>query len=201
MDTGDKQKYMVVTMSFLLLAFIFISTVAKATTAAKKSPSPSPQVSPSPSPEISPSPSGTPSPTPKPSASPKVSPSPSPSASPKVSPSPSASPILKADLIISDYSFTPSPIKTGSEFTVNIGISNQGNTPAGGFGWTWWSDGSIICQNRIDGLAVKEKKFVTCSSTYYDTNEHKTKVVVDTDNEVDEIDKGNNTKEETVKGS
>lgn len=144
------------------------------------------------------------SPTPTPNLeeeteSPSPSPEESPSPTPSPTPTPESTPEPKADLHISEYSFDPEPEKT-VEFTVTIGLHNQGDAATGPFWWEWWPTAhSYACRERISGgIAVGGERIVTCTYTYGGWANYPTKAVADADNEVDESDETNNTHTENV---
>jgi subtilase family serine protease len=104
----------------------------------------------------------------------------------------------KADLVISEYSFDPVPERNVS-FTVRIGIKNQGDAPANAFWWEWWpSDAAYNCREKISTLAANSVKVVTCDYLYSNWGTYNTKVIVDVDDEVEELDKTNNEHAEDV---
>jgi len=112
---------------------------------------------------------------------------------------PEDEPEKKADLYITEYSFDPTPEKQ-VEFTVRIGIKNQGDADSGPFYWEWWPTAhSYACRERIDdGIGAGGERMVTCTYTYGGWSTYPTKAVDDSENEVDESDEGNNEKGETV---
>ena len=122
-------------------------------------------------------------------------------ASPTPSPTeePSPTPEAKADLYITEYSFDPTPEKQ-VEFTVSIGIKNQGDADSGPFYWEWWPTAyDYACRERIDdGIGAGGERTVTCDYEYGGWSNYPTKAVADADDEVDESDEDNNTYTENV---
>ncbi|HOW60393.1 MAG TPA: CARDB domain-containing protein [Candidatus Moranbacteria bacterium] len=104
----------------------------------------------------------------------------------------------KADLSVSEYDFNHDPVM-GEEFKVKITIKNKGQTNAGSFKWEWWSNAySASCDGKIDELKAGESKDVSCEYTYGGWSTYATKVVVDTDDDVNESNEGNNVSTKTV---
>jgi hypothetical protein len=98
----------------------------------------------------------------------------------------------KADLYVVKYSFSEDP-KSGEEFTVSIKIGNKGTASAGSFHWDWWpTSAGKACDGKVDGLAVGSSKTVECQYTYASWSTYSTKAVVDSKDEVDELDEDNN---------
>jgi len=119
---------------------------------------------------------------------------------PTFSPTLTSTPTIprQADLYISEYSFDHPPTK-GEEFTVKIGVYNQGNAAAGAFWWEWWSSSAKrICRERIDGLAAHGGRIVYCPHTYAGWSNYATKAVADADDEVAESDEENNAHTENI---
>lgn len=118
----------------------------------------------------------------------------------KLTPTTTLTPQPQADLYISEYSFDHQP-KQGEPFTVKVGIYNKGNKAAGNFWWEWWGTTSAptyACRERIEGLAARGRKIVTCTYTYESLENYTTKAVVDADDEVPESDETNNIYEQKV---
>jgi len=104
----------------------------------------------------------------------------------------------KPDLFISEYSFDPVPEKNVT-FTVRIGITNQGDEPAGEFYWEWWPTAySYACREKISSLAPNSEKVVTCDYMYGGWSTYPTKAVADADDDIDEFDETNNEYVENV---
>lgn len=98
----------------------------------------------------------------------------------------------KADLYVAKYSFSEDP-KSGEEFTVSIKIGNKGTASAKNFHWEWWSTSSgKACDGKVDSLAAGSTTTVECKYTYASWSTYSTKAVVDSKNEVDELDEDNN---------
>ncbi len=53
-----------------------------------------------------------------------------PTATPTPSPTPTAAPANRAQLVITSYNVNPTPLQPGSQFNLELEISNQGNAPA-----------------------------------------------------------------------
>ena len=106
----------------------------------------------------------------------------------------------KADLYISEYSYSPAPTPIkGEEFTVRIGIYNQGSLASGPFYWEWWPTAyNYVCRERIDNIAARGGRIVTCTYTYGGWSNYTVKAVVDADGEVDESDETNNIRSENL---
>jgi len=102
------------------------------------------------------------------------------------------------DLYIHEYTITEDPMQN-EEITVHIEIVNQGDADAGSFRWEWWAnDDDVECEDEIGWLDVGEKETVECEFTYEDFGSFDTKVVVDSDFDVDESDEDNNVMEEEL---
>ena len=106
----------------------------------------------------------------------------------------------KADLYISEYSYSPAPTPIkGEEFSVRIGIYNQGNLASGPFYWEWWPTAyNYACRERIDNIAARGGRIVTCTYTYGGWSNYTVKAVVDADGEVDESSETNNIRSENL---
>lgn len=100
----------------------------------------------------------------------------------------------KADLYVSSYSFDHDPVQ-GEEFTVSITIKNKGETDAEDFYWEWWPTitGSKACRDKIKKLEAGDNKTVKCDYTYGGWANYTTKAVVDSENNIEEINEDNNT--------
>jgi len=102
------------------------------------------------------------------------------------------------DLYIHEYTISEDPIQN-EEITVHIEIVNQGDADAGSFRWEWWAnEDDIECEDEIGWLDVGEKETVECEFTYEDFGSFGTKVVVDSDFDVDESDEDNNVMEDEL---
>lgn len=121
---------------------------------------------------------------------------------PTLSPAPTNTPTPqpKADLYISEYSYSPAPTPVKEEeFTVRIGIYNKGNTPSGAFYWEWWpTHANYACRERIDNIVARGGRIVTCTYTYGGWSNYTVKAVADADDEVDESDETNNIRSEIL---
>ena len=104
----------------------------------------------------------------------------------------------KADLSVSEYDFNHDPVK-GEEFKVKITIKNKGQTDASSFKWEWWPNAySASCDGKVDELKAGESKDVSCEYKYISWANYATKVVVDTDDDVNESNEENNVSTKTV---
>ncbi len=103
-----------------------------------------------------------------------------------------------SDLYIHEYTITEDPMQN-EEITVHIEIVNQGDADAGSFRWEWWAnEDDVECDGEIGWLDVGEKETVECEFTYEDYGTYDTKVVADSEFEVDESDEDNNVMEEEL---
>jgi subtilase family serine protease len=126
-------------------------------------------------------------------APPSVSPTPSTSNTDAVSDTSTStsSETKKPDLYVKSYDLSETP-KVGDEFTVKITIGNKGAT-AQSFSWEWWPTSSgRDCKGSVDSLSYGGTKVVECTYAYDDVDEYATKFIVDSKDEVDESDEGNN---------
>lgn len=124
--------------------------------------------------------------------------SPSPSVSPTIPPvTTETEPVVpaetkKADLYVKSYTLSENP-KVGSEFTVTIVIGNKGQAASNESYWEWWSTSSKqICKKKVGAIAAGGSSTVQCDHTYSDWSDYTTKVVVDSQNDIDESDENNN---------
>ncbi|MFC1622131.1 CARDB domain-containing protein [Patescibacteria group bacterium] len=96
------------------------------------------------------------------------------------------------DLYVHEYSFSDDP-ETGVAFTVHIEIKNQGDADAEDVEWEWWSSsGNKACDGEVDDITVGEKATVECDYTYGSWSTYATKVVVDSEDKIEESDETNN---------
>ncbi|MGD9145477.1 MAG: CARDB domain-containing protein [Anaerolineae bacterium] len=98
------------------------------------------------------------------------------------------------DLTIDSITFDPSPAAVGQETKVQITIQNIGAGAAGAFSWEWEAGPQEIFDGRIFGLNAGDSTVVTVNWTPGEPNDSlTTEARVDTEDEVDETDEGNNT--------
>lgn len=97
------------------------------------------------------------------------------------------------DIIITDYYFSEEDIMQNEEITVTIEIRNDGEEDAGEFNWEWWSDeDTVSCDGDIEFLDVDEEETIDCKFTYEDFGSFKTKIVLDSNDDIDESNENNN---------
>jgi len=107
--------------------------------------------------------------------------------------------IYYPDLYIHEYTFSEDEPMQNEEITVHIEIVNQGDVDVEEFHWEWWADtDSLECDGDIDWLDVGEKETVECEYTYDDYGAFETRVVIDSEDSVDESDEYNNVEERDV---
>ena len=101
------------------------------------------------------------------------------------------------DLVISEYSLSPSPPNRQAVVDVRIGVYNQGGAKAGPFTVQWWPSDNYRkpgCTWRIEGLVPNGGRILKCSGYVYPSwyGRINTGVYVDSDKEVREVSKRNN---------
>lgn len=100
--------------------------------------------------------------------------------------------VTKADLYVKKYTFNHDPV-SGEEFEVRIDIGNKGGTDAEDFYWEWWPTSSgKACREKISKISAGSVESVSCDYTYNNANENSTKVIVDSDDDIDESNENNN---------
>ena len=100
--------------------------------------------------------------------------------------------VKKADLYVKSYTLSETP-KVGSEFTATIVIGNKGQAASTESYWEWWATASKqVCNKKIGAIAVGGVSTVQCKYTYTDWDDYTTKVVVDSQGDVDESNETNN---------
>lgn len=98
----------------------------------------------------------------------------------------------KPDLYVKSYDLDETP-KIGDKFTAKMVIGNKGTVMAQNFVWEWWPTSSgRKCKEEIGSLAPGATKLVECDQTYDDADKYSTKVIVDSEDDVDEISENNN---------
>ncbi len=97
------------------------------------------------------------------------------------------------DLAIDSVTFSPDPPVAGQNTEVRIAIQNVGIGAAGAFSWQWKAGSDAVFDGRIYGLDAGGSSVVTLVwnplAPYEDLS---TEALVDTNDEIVEIDKGNN---------
>jgi hypothetical protein len=97
------------------------------------------------------------------------------------------------DLTVDSIVFDPNPAVVGQETKVQITIQNIGEGAAGAFDWAWEAGPQFVFDGRIFGLNAGESTVATVNWTPDEPNDGlSTEAQVDTANEVDETDEGNN---------
>lgn len=100
--------------------------------------------------------------------------------------------VKKADLYVKSYTLSESP-KVGSEFTATIVIGNKGQAASAESYWEWWATAAKqICKKKVDVIAAGGVSTIKCDYTYEDWGDYTTKVIVDSQNDVDESNESNN---------
>jgi subtilase family serine protease len=98
----------------------------------------------------------------------------------------------KADLYIKKYYFSEDP-EMGSEFTITAVIGNKGEAASGEFYWEWWSNASKqVCKKKVGAIAPGGTSTVQCDYTYSSWSNYTTKIIADSQSDVDESNEGNN---------
>ena len=104
-----------------------------------------------------------------------------------------------ADLYIHEYTLSEEEPMQNEEITVHIEIVNSGDADSEEFHWEWWAETNELgCDGDIDWLDIDEKETVECEYTYDDYGNFETRVVIDTDDDVDEVDEYNNLEERDI---
>lgn len=104
-----------------------------------------------------------------------------------------------ADLYIHEYTLSKEDPMQNEEITVHIEIVNDGDFDTEEFHWEWWADTNELgCDGDVDWLDVGEKETVECEYTYDDYGDYETRVVIDSEGEVDESDEYNNVEERDI---
>jgi hypothetical protein len=104
---------------------------------------------------------------------------------------------LKPDLIVTNIRLEPSTPVQSEEVDVRVKVMNQGGSLAEDFTVKWWpGEGypSPACDWDVNDLAVGEEKSLTCTYAGYPSpyGSINTKAEVDTGDDVDESEEGNN---------
>lgn len=98
------------------------------------------------------------------------------------------------DLVITGVTF-PDRMFFRDTARFRIQIVNNGTAAAGAFTVTFIPDvntGVIACSVDIDGLGVSETQLVNCTYVYIDIGEFNFRITVDSENEIAELEEGNN---------
>ncbi|MFZ5878529.1 MAG: CARDB domain-containing protein [Chloroflexota bacterium] len=104
--------------------------------------------------------------------------------------------VVKPDIYVSEYSWSPSPPHMGVTFHIRIGAYNQGDAPSGSFTVQWWLSTSApapACTWDIPSLAAHGGRILECDYTPAGWANYPSLVVVDSANTVNESNEGNNT--------
>lgn len=125
-------------------------------------------------------------------------PTPQPTATEKVS-----TPVAGApDLVAYAWQWSPDPGKKDQNLFIMVSVTNNGTAAAGQFTVSWLSNQTLPgCSWTVNGLAVGERRDLECTFVYtsaqYPANSSIFYItfVVDPDNQVAELDEGNNKKE------
>jgi len=97
------------------------------------------------------------------------------------------------DLLVDAIEFVPNPPVAGQECEVHITVRNAGIGAANAFNWQWVAGSDAVFKGRIDGLVAGDSTVVTVLWTPQQAyTQLSTEMSVDTNNEVREIDEGNN---------
>ena len=84
-------------------------------------------------------------------------------------------------------------IPIGEDVTMDVIFYNKGKRDAGSFWWEWWPKSSNWeCRDKVSGLASGEHKVLYCAYTFTSLADYNTKVILDSEYEIDESDEGNN---------
>ncbi len=126
-------------------------------------------------------------------------PTPQPTATEKVSPPPASG---APDLVAYAWQWSPDPGKKDQNLFVMVSVTNNGTAAAGQFTVSWLSNQTMPgCNWTVNGLAVGERRDLECTFVYtsaqYPANSNVFYIafIVDPDNQVAELDEGNNKKE------
>lgn len=114
---------------------------------------------------------------------------------PKVKPMP--------DLYISEFALDPTTPTRGLPVSVRVGVYNRGSSQAGAFDVEWWAGENFstpACTWQVDSLSARGGRILTCTYDGYSSwySSLTTKAVADPAHEVDESDRGNNTRRMTI---
>jgi subtilase family serine protease len=100
--------------------------------------------------------------------------------------------VKKADLYVKSYTFSEDP-KMGTEFTVTIVIGNKGLAASAESYWEWWATSSKQgCKKKVGAISAGGASTVQCEYTYSSWSNYTTKVIVDSQNDVNESNESNN---------
>lgn len=105
---------------------------------------------------------------------------------------------LFPDLFVSEFSLDPNPPVQNQPVNVQVGVYNQGNTPASGSFRVQWYGGENFanpsCEWNRSDLVANGGFILTCTFTYNSWYGNiNTKVIVDSNNSISESDESNNT--------
>lgn len=104
----------------------------------------------------------------------------------------------KADLYVKSYTFSKDP-KVDSKFTVKVVIGNKGQVASEESYWEWWATASKQgCKKKVGAIVAGGSSAVECEYTYSDWDDYTTKVIVDSQDDVDESNENNNVATEGV---
>ena len=106
----------------------------------------------------------------------------------------------KPNLFISELSVTPASPQQNSPATFRIGVYNDGDAAAGGFNVELWVSSVVKgCTLRVDSMAARGGRILTCAYTYGGwSNAYAIKAVADSSNEITESDESDNQKAMTI---
>jgi len=104
---------------------------------------------------------------------------------------------LLPDLFISRYDWRPSPPNLQSALSVRVLVVNKGQRNSGSFNVQWWPGENYQqpgCTWRVGNLQVMGSRILQCSGYIYPSwyGQVKTVVIVDSEQEVMELDEMNN---------
>ena len=97
-----------------------------------------------------------------------------------------------ADLIPVSISVITDPIYVTESFTVNLVLSNIGDSKAKHFDIQLFIDNSVVDQMSLDSLPPNTETVIEFTSLLNETGEHSVSCVVDSRNDVDETNEENN---------
>ncbi|MFH0969089.1 MAG: CARDB domain-containing protein [Patescibacteria group bacterium] len=95
-------------------------------------------------------------------------------------------------MYVKSYYFSETP-EVDHEFTVYVVIGNKGQAEARNFFWEWWpTSAGRACKEEVDVIWAGGVRTVECDYTYSDHANYSTKVIVDSEYDVDESNEYNN---------
>jgi len=116
-------------------------------------------------------------------------------------PTPTNTVAPKADLYISQITYSPTNPHMGDVITIKVSVYNGGNAPAGPSTAEWWPAAgypNAECSWPVGNLVANGGQVYTCTYTYGGWSTYTTRAIADSANTVTESDESNNTLEQTL---